>query len=485
MKTITLSIVLLLASVFSNAQPTGACGFISISTQYVSSSPSLKYPGKCDVKVNLSWELNVNNGNKYCYVHIWPSNAYRAFTYTNPANPPQAADLSATAGTVIVKDPSSTTPTLYSTYNPDKDYEKVLPLAGYPSATLRKTTLNGVDRFTVENLVLPGIDCNANGIYNFTTDGWASQQAQGKNVHCVSSGNQFSINQIVDRSSISCVSNTLQFQLQSNAPQANGTYKVYADLGADATFEPSADAVIAAQNFTTGTTALVNGTWSYVFQSNIPIPAAYKHNNYWIEVVPSGSKGQQIFQVANGCAPLPENLAYFTATRIKNNVSLKWETVNEQVTKGFAVQRKTDAGWEQVAFVPTNAPGGNSSSLIAYQFNDLNSFKGVSQYQVVEITANGKQKASEIRAVKGESQSSRVTVYPNPSNSGTVNIVFENNAMRDVVLSDMTGRVVKQFNATSDANIIVENLHDGFYTVRITDRSTNETVTQKVIVNKR
>ena len=50
---------------------------------------------------------------------------------------------------------------------------------------------------------------------------------------------------------------------------------------------------------------------------------------------------------------LPENLAYFTAARTGKIVSLEWQTVNEQHSKGFTVQRKTNGDWEAIAFVET------------------------------------------------------------------------------------------------------------------------------------
>ena len=79
-------------------------------------------------------------------------------------------------------------------------------------------------------------------------------------------------------------------------------------------------------------------------------------------------------------SPLPVNLKAFTAVRSnKSNVALRWETATEQNNTGFVVDRKTSSGWEEVAFVPSQALNGNSSSALTYQYSDENVFKGISQ----------------------------------------------------------------------------------------------------------
>jgi hypothetical protein len=57
--------------------------------------------------------------------------------------------------------------------------------------------------------------------------------------------------------------------------------------------------------------------------------------------------------VSVGCATLPVNLKSFTVVRSnKALVNLKWETAQEDNSKGFDVQRKLpNAGWELIGFV--------------------------------------------------------------------------------------------------------------------------------------
>lgn len=188
-----------------------------------------------------------------------------------------------------------------------------------------------------------------------------------------------------------------------------------------------------------------------------------------------------------GGAPLPVNFASFNATRNKNNVLLKWETASEQNNRGFDVQRFIGSGnWVSVAFVSSRGVNGSSAAPLNYEFTDINTTKGISQYRILQVDMDGKSSYSMIRSIRGEGQTGKTILYPNPSNNGKVNIVFEDgNVTRDVTLIDMNGRTVKQWKGTSNNNIQMENLNAGFYTVLINNRETGEQTNEKIIVNKR
>jgi len=195
----------------------------------------------------------------------------------------------------------------------------------------------------------------------------------------------------------------------------------------------------------------------------------------------------KVFAIANGCLPLPVNLKSFTATRNRANVMLKWETMTEQSSNGFAVERNIgNAGWEQITFVPSQAPNGNSSDLLTYQYIDPNNAKGITQYRIKQVDIDNKSRLSEIRAVRGEGQLGKTIVYPNPTNDGRVTIVFEEtNIVRDVTVMDMSGRIIRQLRSISNNNIQIDNLQPGMYSLRIVAAETGEQSVQKIVVNKR
>ena len=191
------------------------------------------------------------------------------------------------------------------------------------------------------------------------------------------------------------------------------------------------------------------------------------------------------------CSPeqgaLPVSFRAFTASRSSSVVTLKWTTAFESNNHGFEVQRAIgNDGWQTLTFIATQAASGNSSSDLNYTYTDLNSTKGISQYRIKQIDIDRKSKVSEIRAVRGEGQKGKTIVYPNPSNNGKVRIIFEDiSGIRDVSVTDMSGRVIKQLKGITGNNIVVDNLTAGIYTVRIVNNETNEHEIQKFVVNKR
>ena len=184
--------------------------------------------------------------------------------------------------------------------------------------------------------------------------------------------------------------------------------------------------------------------------------------------------------------PLPVSFKSFTAARNRSNVLVKWETATEINNSGFAVERNINGSWEQVAFVASQAVNGNSDAILSYQYIDLNNTKGITQYRIKQVDIDLKSKYSEVRAIRGEGQLGKTVVYPNPTNDGKVNIVFEDgNVSRDISVSDMSGRTIKQLRGITNNNITIENLTPGMYSLRIVIPSTGEQSVEKIVVNKR
>jgi hypothetical protein len=137
------------------------------------------------------------------------------------------------------------------------------------------------------------------------------------------------------------------------------------------------------------------------------------------------------------------------------------------------------------AFINSQAAGGNSTTPINYSFNDINANKGITQYRIKQVDIDGKEKYSEIRAVRGNEQKSKIIVYPNPSTDGRVNIVLaEEPGTRDITISDMSGRILKQWNAISSNTLQVQNLVSGLYFLRVTTKETGDQSVEKIIITR-
>jgi len=185
-------------------------------------------------------------------------------------------------------------------------------------------------------------------------------------------------------------------------------------------------------------------------------------------------------------AILPVTFTHFTAKRNKSKVELSWGTAMEENNRGFHVQRNIDGSWKNIGFVFSQANGGNSSEALSYSFNDVNNSRGITQYRLLQVDHDNKGRYSEVRSVRAEEQLSKIMVYPNPSNTGSVNVMFEDaSALRDVYVTDVAGRVVKQYRNVNTNLLTIENLADGYYTIQITNRATAATTVEKVIIKKR
>ena len=184
---------------------------------------------------------------------------------------------------------------------------------------------------------------------------------------------------------------------------------------------------------------------------------------------------------------LPVSFRAFTASRSNSIVALKWTTVTESNNLGFEIQRLIGNGnWQTLSFIASQAAGGNSSSDLTYTYTDLNPTKGISHYRIKQIDIDNRSKLSEIRAVRGDGQKGKTIIYPNPSSDGKVSIIFEDvDGIRDISVTDISGRVIKQMKGITNNNIVVDNLTTGIYTVRIVNNETGEQEVQKFVVNKR
>lgn len=483
MKRVFVPLLAFLCLCFNAVAQTNACRVYFFTVEFISAKPSATVPGKYDVTVNLSWELDANSGNKYTYFHLWEAGSYVPYNFSNPAKPPKAADLSQSLGTIIVANPSSDAASLSHTYNPDAAYTNVLPSVASGIALKKRRLANQTERFTLENFVIPGVTYNASNIYRFIGDLWSSQQNNGNVIHCSTLLNTFAVNDVVNRSSLLCGSpDKVNVRIQSADAAISGTYQVFVDSNTPGVFDEASDVALGSvQAFTTSATQNVGGAWPYNFIAPaLEIPSQYSGKPLWVVLNPAG-KTREVSALFNSCATLPVTFASFSANRNGHAVSVKWQTATEQNAARFLVQRLASGNWITIASVPAQ----NNASGSRYEATDANPSKGLSQYRIVEVDVDGKQSMSEIRSVRGETAGSKLTVYPNPSSTGRINLVFDNNSVRDISVIDLNGRVVKQLRGESSSNVLLDLPQDGFYQVQITDRNTGEFMNEKLVVKKR
>jgi hypothetical protein len=179
-------------------------------------------------------------------------------------------------------------------------------------------------------------------------------------------------------------------------------------------------------------------------------------------------------EAGEAAVPLPVTLLDFEAKRISPNlVALDWETAMEQNDRGFEVERKPDSStaFSPAGFVPSAAPGGNSSTTLAYSFTDTNSYTGISYYRLRQEDLDNSWTYSAIKAVAGTGGGAGVTVslFPNPGHGQFTLRVEGSSQPYNILITDMLGRAIRRIEAIGSTDVGVFGLSQGVYFVQIPD----------------
>jgi hypothetical protein len=481
LRTFLFSSVLLLSTKITKAQ----CTVSNIVVQNVRGIAST--PTSCTAKFDVTFNIENNNGNKSIFIHVWLMNDYPNYfhcvdgqsTLTGSIRAPEAADLGNSFN--IGLNNEDTAITAMTTYPPDAS----VPLASMDS--LKRVLLpDGSANITLYGvLITTPFACNTPMV--IVADLWSSQSNNAQRAHCVDCGIRYSSGFLTATGFANC--STLRFggtlsNLTGNI--LDGYYRVFADVNRDGYFTPLIDTLL---RDNTLFSILASGNISFtgdILRANI-------NQDLFIVVTQTtgdGAGASRVFRLPSSfCSVLilPVSFSSFTTTRTsRTNVVLKWETATEANNTGFSIQRNMGNNkWETVSFVNSRAQAGGSNSPLSYTYDDLNSNTGITQYRIQQEDFDGKTRVSEIRAVRGFAQKDKNIVFPNPSTDGRVSILFENKEQtRDIILTDINGKVVKQWKGFTNNILKIENLVTGMYTIRIISPQTGNQTVEKIIVSQ-
>jgi hypothetical protein len=91
--------------------------------------------------------------------------------------------------------------------------------------------------------------------------------------------------------------------------------------------------------------------------------------------------------------------------------------------------------------------------------------------------------AARIANVYEPSEMPDLSVFPNPTSNGTLNIKLkETGEARDVSIVNMQGSVIKNWADNVTDNLSVEGLQTGFYTIQVIEKKTGNKKTSKFVV---
>jgi hypothetical protein len=484
MKRVLLSILAIVLMLKVSAQ----CDILRVTI-----TPTNVDPNTCEVTFDLSYTVALNGGSKYSVVHLWQSEVYPAFGQSQ--YPLRTDQTGAMIGTIVIQDPA-TNPRLLTAWPTGSSTIKsgTTPSTRIISGDMDVITTPTGQIFNFTNL--KAIVSNCNQAVTIKGDIWATQN--GQTASCFDPGGiEVVVNEPGMRGFMNC-SSPRSFVVSFNTTiEREITFSVYKDNG-DGVF--GSDDVASGKLDITKQGVMGSTTDVVITSPKKPINVYDQDNTFgyysfsgqepgskfaiFVVARAEGFTYDNVLLIENTCAALPVSFSNFQAQRNKQTVSLKWETATEQSNRGFNVQRNTRGVWENIAFVFSAADGGNSNNLLSYAYNDPNNVKGVSQYRIQQVDMDGKASYSAIRSVKGEGLVSRTVVYPNPSQDGKVNVVFEDQAAKAVSVIDMSGRVVRQYRNVLN-NLQIEGLESGMYSIQITDLSSAVSTTEKVIIKKR
>ena len=478
--------------------------------------PVVLGPNKCEYRFNASFDIITNSGFKYLFFHSWlladyPDPSIFDCNGATPASDPGTRVQLGTAVddpgksfldigfinlfglTLLPNTPVNITANFANIYPHDPGVVLTRP-SNSPglNATVMRIGTSDTAHFEVSNVrIVLNTPCDAPIIVK--TDVWGSNSnALDVKAQCYVCGTGQSFDEPQITLQKTCVAFPFQYSIglsSQSSVDLHVVYRIYAD-DLDGVPEPDGeeDSLLFVSD-----TILVNSASSFS-SGLVDLPPPFCCTEPWSQggiyaVVTAREFGNREITavIEPACATLPVALLSFTALRNNSTVSLKWETVSEENSKGFYIQRNTGSNiWEVLGFIETKAINGSSSSRLDYTFTDLNKAKGIIQYRLKQIDIDGKFAYSPIRAVRAGGQKGKTIVYPNPSNDGKVNVVFEDkDASRNISLTDMNGRVIKQWKNVVSNTLQIENLLTGFYTLRILNSETGEQIVEKIVVKNR
>lgn len=120
--------------------------------------------------------------------------------------------------------------------------------------------------------------------------------------------------------------------------------------------------------------------------------------------------------------PLPVKLIHFSATTDGSIVKLKWVSAIEINNENYTLEKSED-GIHFVSLAIVNGAG-TSYSPSYYEYTDVHPFQGVSYYRLKQTDFDGTIDYFKIIPVRVKPRISSWMLYPNPSGSGSVKLIF-------------------------------------------------------------
>jgi hypothetical protein len=200
------------------------------------------------------------------------------------------------------------------------------------------------------------------------------------------------------------------------------------------------------------------------------------NGNYWELTFPVTGFSQFRVHSANpGNTPLPATITKFNGRKLNSSDMLEWTTASEQNNAYFNLQHSTNGvDFKTIAKVNSKAQNGNSQTELNYGYEHTTPSLGHNYYRLEQVDIDNQSTINtKIVDLIWGANGSTVSMYPNPTQD-VLNIDLYTSKVQNTTVKvlDMSGRVVKQIQARSEAgmstlSISLGELASGVYTVQV------------------
>lgn len=383
-----------------------SCTFLSPTVQFVSitSNPST---GECEYLVNLEFDIQINGGNKYIFVHLWEQSKYHfgsggtelPFTYaTQPVDNAGSSSGILYSSLVNIGLNSFDNPsTFYTNYPPDATVPMANPIT-MPGITVTETPLSSTtSRYVIENvkIILPG-PCTGT-LPTFTGDAWSTNGASANQVQCAMPGFTFGAAGPAASGTVTCSTpaNSLSFTIakDTSSTAADVNIDVYVDRNGDGLFNIADDAPAIDSDgdinyhLTDANSPLTINNNTLYYPASISADPTLKNKNLFLvlkNIIITNSDGTTttfsdafVREVNNSCAILPVQFGEMSARIQNGNLQVSWQSLKETNCKDYEIQVSPNAReWHTVGRVSSMASHGNSDTLLNYSFSGKSAVLG-------------------------------------------------------------------------------------------------------------
>ncbi len=160
--------------------------------------------------------------------------------------------------------------------------------------------------------------------------------------------------------------------------------------------------------------------------------------------------GLNHIRVSSPAVVLPVQGLVFNASLQVNGVYLQWQTLAEQGTKNFVIQRSTNGNvWSEIGTVQAAM---NSVTTKKYQWIDYPGETGIYQYRLQLNDLDGSKTYSQVYLIDYSASADELKVYSNPVMNGRLQFTVSKNV--SVKLYNATGKMVFHKNLTAGTHEI-------------------------------